>query len=93
MLLAQVQVTNTINITLILSIISAAGLIIAPLTVLFFKALKGILKEIYDLKIWMATYQADLTDRQTAKLEECIHKLPGHPETVQPSDPDHPENS
>lgn len=80
MFLSQVQVTNTINITLILSIISAAGLIIAPLTVLFFKALRGILKEIYDLKLWMATYQVDLTNTQTAHLEECIHKIPGHPE-------------
>lgn len=84
MILAQVQVTNTINITLILSIISAAGLIAGPLIYFFFKTVRSILKEFYDLRVWMAAYQRELTDNQTARLETCIHSIPGHPENNRP---------
>lgn len=79
-MLSQVTVTNTINVTTILSVIAAMGLIATPLIFLLFKIVRSVLKEIFDLKVWIATYQSDLTSRQTAEIEECIHKIPGHPE-------------
>lgn len=78
--MAQVTVTNSINITTILSVISAMGVIAVPLIFLLFKIVRSILKELFDLRVWMATYQRDLTEAQTARIEECIHKLPDHPE-------------
>lgn len=79
-IMSQVTVTNSINITTILSVIAAMSLVAGPLVFLLFKIVRSVLKEIFDLKLWIATYQRELTDSQTIRLEECIHKIPGHPE-------------
>jgi len=79
-MLAQVQITNTINITLILAVIAAIGIVAGPLIAMVFKVLRTILKEIYDLKTWQRTYMQEVTDAQTARIEACIHATPGHPE-------------
>lgn len=80
LIIAQVTVTNTINVTTILGIIAAIGTVTGPAVYLLFKTIRQVIKEIYDLKLWMASYHRELTDAQTSQLEACIHRIPGHPE-------------
>lgn len=96
--MGQVQVTNTFNIT---TIIAVAGILLAFaawLTPKLFDLARQILKELYDLKAWMVTYQRSLADEQklhlveitaaqTHQIEACIHQVPGHPEAAAPAPP------
>ena len=76
----QVQVTNTINITLILSVISAIGIAGGFFVAMFFKLVRAVMKEIFETRIEMLKQTQRITDLQTARLESCIHRIPGHPE-------------
>jgi Na+/melibiose symporter-like transporter len=75
-----VQVTNTINITTILAIISAVSIAGGAFIVMFFKLARQVLKEIFELRIELIKQHIELNAAQTAQLEACIHKIPGHPE-------------
>jgi len=80
MMIAQVEVTNTLNLSTIIAISAVFFAASAYVVPKLFKLAQQIIKEILDLKVWMAEYQAKLTMDQTVRLEACIHQIPGHPE-------------
>jgi len=79
-MIAQVTVTNSLNLTTLIAIATIFLGFAAWLIPKVFKLAQQIIKEILDLKVWIAEYQAKITLEQTMRLEACIHQIPGHPE-------------
>lgn len=84
MILAQeVVVTNTLNITTILAIISAVGLLGGAAVTVIFKLIRQVQKELQEMRLQSLADQNALLAAQVAqthRLEQCIHRMPGHPE-------------
>lgn len=82
-LLQEVQVTNTLNITTILSVISAVSLLGGIVIAVIFKLVKAIQTQIFELQLQSVKNSAAIVEAQRTvhdSLQACIHQIPGHPE-------------
>lgn len=74
------NITPTISAGQILLIITFIGTALGTAIPIFFK-LKGLwLTEQMNMESRLKAHQEELTRQQTERLEECIHKIMGHPE-------------
>lgn len=83
MIAQAVQVTNTLNITLILAVISAVSIGGSAAVYVIFKLVRQIQRQLFELQLQAikdAKALMEATHAGAARLEECIHKIPGHPD-------------
>lgn len=76
----EVVVTNSLNLTTILAVVSAVSIIGGAVVIMFFKLVRQVMKEIFETRIELIKQTQALLRVQTAEIQQCIHKIPGHPE-------------
>lgn len=74
------QITPTISTGQILLIITFIGTAMSTAIPIYFKLKEKWLTSQMNLEARLKEHQEKLTREQTARLEECIHRIAGHPE-------------